>query len=50
MFKMRGMYFIHLNVNCLLPKIEEIYHLSESTNASVIGISEVKIDASVLNR
>ena len=43
------MYFIHLNVNSILSKIEEVRHLGEVTNASVIVISETKFDGSVLN-
>ena len=43
-FKNRGMHFIYLNVNSLLPKIEEIRHLAELTKTSVIGISEMKLD------
>ena len=49
MFKNRGMHFIHLNVNSLLPKMEEIRHIVQLTNASVIGISETKLDWPVLN-
>ena len=49
MFKNRGMHFIHLNVNSLIPKIEEIRHLAKLTNASVIDTSEIKLDGSVLN-
>ena len=41
MFKNRGMHFIHLNVNSLIPKIEEIRHLAKLTNASVIDTSEI---------
>ena len=39
-FKSKGMHFIHLNINSLLPKIEEICHLKKLTNAPTIGISE----------
>ena len=50
MFKNTGMHFIHLDVIvCLLPKIEEIRLLAELTNASLIGISEMKLDEFVLN-
>ena len=40
-FKARGLHFIHININSLLPKIEELLCLS---NAAVIGISESKLD------
>ena len=43
-FKSRGLYFIHLNINSLLPKIEELRIIVKSTNAAIIGISESKLD------
>ena len=46
-FKNRGLHFIHLNINSLLPKIEELHFIAKSTNAAVIGICESKLDASV---
>ena len=36
-------------MNSLLSKIEELRQLAEATNASVIGISESKLDDSVLD-
>ena len=48
MFKNNGMHFIHLSVNSISKK-EEIDHLAELTNASVIDISLTKVDGSVLN-
>ena len=48
-FKDRGLHFIHLNMNSLLPKIEELRYIAKSTNAAVIGICESKLDASVLD-
>ena len=48
-FKNRGLHFIHLNINSLLPKIEELRYIAKSTNAAVIGICESKLDASVLD-
>ena len=47
-FKSRGLHFIHLNINSLLPKIEELRIIAKSTNAASIGISESKLDESVL--
>ena len=46
-FKSRGLHFIHLNINCLLPKIEELRIIAKSTNAAIIGISESKLYESV---
>ena len=45
-FKSRGLHFS--NINSLLPKIEEFRIIAKSTNAAIIGISESKLDESVL--
>ena len=47
-FKSRGLHFIHLIINSLLPKIEELRIIAKSTNTAIIGISESKLDESVL--
>ena len=47
-FKHRGLHFLHLNFNSLLRKIDELRHIARLTNAAVIGISESKLDDSVL--
>ena len=49
MFKNRGMYYVYLNVNSLLSKRGEIYHLAKLLNTSVIGIIETKLDGSLLS-
>ena len=46
-FKHRGLHLLHLNINSLLPKIDELRHIARLTNAAVIGISESKLDDSV---
>ena len=38
------MHFIHININSLLPKIDEVRYIANITNASIIGISETKLD------
>ena len=43
------MYFIHININSLLPKIDEVRYISNIINASVIGISETKLDETILS-
>ena len=47
------MHFIHLNINSILPKIDElideIRHISKLTNATVIELSETKLDNQVLS-
>ena len=47
-FKSRDLHFIHLNISSLLQKIEEVQIIAKSTNAAIIGISEFKLDESVL--
>ena len=47
-FKSKGLHFIHLNINSLSPKIEELQIIAKLTNATIIGISESKLDESVL--
>ena len=49
-FKNIGLHFIHLNINSLLSKIEELRFIAKSTNAAVMGICESKFDASVLEQ
>ena len=48
-FQKRGMHFIHLNINSILPKIDEIRYIAKLTNATVIGLSETKLDNTVLS-
>ena len=48
-FKAGGLHFIHININSLLPKIEELCHIACLSNAVVIGISESKLDNSIFN-
>ena len=48
-FKSRGIRFIHLNINSLLPKIDELRNIAKLSNAAVIGIGESKLHHSVLS-
>ena len=45
----KGMHFIHININSLLPKIDEVHYITNITNASIIGISETKLDETFLS-
>ena len=47
-FRKKGLYVLHLNVNSHLLKIDEILFHCKS-NASLIRISESKLDSSILN-
>ena len=38
-FKTKGLHLMHLNINSLLPKIDELRHMARLSNAAVIGIS-----------
>ena len=44
-FKLRA---LHLNINSLLPKTDELRRVVKLTNASVTGISKSKLEDSVL--
>ena len=40
---------IHLNINSVLSKIEELRVIAKKSKAAVIGITESKLNAAVLN-
>ena len=46
-FRSKEIHLIHLNVNSLLPKVDEIRYIAERTKAAVIGITESKLDESI---
>ena len=48
-FAKSGLHFIHININSLIPKIDEIRSIAYSTNAAITGITESKVDESVTN-
>ena len=48
-FQNRGMHFIHLNINSILLKIDEIRYIANLTNATVIGLRKTKFDNTVLS-
>ena len=43
-FNNKGLHLIHLNVNSVLPKIDELRNIGKCSNAAVIGITETKLD------
>ena len=43
------MLFLHININSLLPKIDEMRHVANITNVSIIGKSETKLDEIILS-
>ena len=48
-FNERGLHLIHLNINSLLSKIDELREIARKTRATVISITESKLDGSVLD-
>ena len=49
-FQKRGIHFlIHLNIKSLQFKIDEICHIVKLTNNIIIGLSETKLDNTVLS-
>ena len=48
-FKKRGLHFLHLNINSLLPKIDELRNIASTSKVTIIGLSETKLDNTVLN-
>ena len=43
-----GMHFIHININSLVLKIDELRYIANITNSSIIGISETKLLETIL--
>ena len=48
-FTKKGLHILHLNINSLLLKIDEIRFIAKQSNASIIGISGSKLDSSILS-
>ena len=49
LFPENGVNILHLNIDSLLPKIDEILFIAKQSNAWVIGISEFNLDSFILN-
>ena len=43
----KGLHFLHININSLLPKIDELKCTANKTKAAIIGITESKLDHTV---
>ena len=48
-FDKKGLHFWHINANSLLPKIGEISFIAKKSKATVIGISESKLDGTIFD-
>ena len=46
-FKNSGVHFIHLNINSLLSKTDELRELVKASKATLAGITESKLDGSI---
>ena len=46
-FENKGLHFLHLNINSILPKLDELKTIAGNTKAVIIGITESKIDNSI---
>ena len=46
-FHKRGLHFLHINVNSLLSKIDELRDVVDHTKPAILGITESKLDSSV---
>ena len=45
----RALHFLHINVNSLLPKIDEVNLIANKSNATILGISETKLDNTIMD-
>ena len=48
-FKISGFHLLHVNINSLLPKIDELRYAAKLINAAVRGIIELKLDNKILD-
>ena len=48
-FDKKGMRFLNINVNSLLPKIEEVRFITKKSKATVTDITETKLDVTIFD-
>ena len=48
-FKKRGLHMIHININSLVNKIHELRFIAQKSNPTIIGITESKLDQTILD-
>ena len=48
-FQCKGLHFLHINVNSLLPKIDKVKLIANKSNAAILGISETKLDETIMD-
>ena len=49
-FRKRGLHFLHINVNSLPSKIDELRDIMRHTKPAILGITESKLDSSVTDQ
>ena len=49
-FRKRGLHFLHINVNSLLSKIDELRDIASRTKPAILGITESKLDNTVTDQ
>ena len=47
--KTQGLHFYHLNINSLLSKTDELRYITNYIRSAILGITESKLDSSVMN-
>ena len=48
-FENKGLHFLHLNINSILPKLHELKPIARNTKAAIIGKAESKFDNSIFD-
>ena len=48
-FEKKGLHILHLNINSLLPKIDEFCYIVKQPNVSIIGLCKSKLYLFILN-
>ena len=46
-FEKRGLHLLHININSLLSKIDELRSIISKTNPAILGVTETKLDNSI---
>ena len=44
----KALHFLHINVNSLLPKIDEVKLIANKLNETIPGISKTKLDKTIM--
>ena len=46
-FENKGLHFLHLHINSILPKLDELKTIAENTKTAIICITEPEVDNSI---